>query len=64
VVGYVPLGFLLALSLHARGAVRHANHPWRAVLRATVAARHALSLAMEALQNYLPSRVPPTSTSA
>ncbi len=49
-LGYVPVGFLLALS-----ALRS---QWpRAVLLATVAAS-ALSLGMESLQAYLPSRVP------
>ncbi len=51
VVGYAPLGFLLAVS-----ALRTARsqHP---VLLASVTAA-AVSLAMEALQSYLPSRVP------
>ena len=51
VLGYIPLGFLLALSAlrTGRGA--------RAVGLATLAAG-TLSLVMEALQSYLPARVP------
>jgi VanZ family protein len=51
VLGYAPLGFLLALS-----ALRTARGG-KAVLRATLSAG-ALSLLMEALQSYLPARVP------
>lgn len=51
VLGYAPLGFLLAL-----GALR-AGHGRRAVLGATLAAA-LLSLALETLQSYLPARVP------
>jgi VanZ family protein len=57
-LGYVPLGVLLALSFLRRGAlpfVPKAN--WAAVLVATAVAS-TLSLAMEALQTYLPMRVP------
>ncbi len=50
-VGYAPLGFLLALSALRSGRVR-----W-AVTVAVVSAG-LLSLAMETLQSYLPSRVP------
>ena len=49
--GYAPLGFLLALS-----ALRSRRVAW-AVTVATVVAG-TLSLGMEALQSYLPSRVP------
>ncbi|MEY4645858.1 MAG: VanZ family protein [Hylemonella sp.] len=51
VIGYAPLGFLLALS-----ALRSRRQPsaiWLASLSASV-----LSLLMEALQAYLPARVP------
>lgn len=51
VLGYAPLGFLLALS-----ALR-TDYAKRAVLRATLAAA-ALSFALETLQSYLPARVP------
>jgi VanZ family protein len=51
VLGYAPLGFLLALS-----ALRASNAS-EAVMRAILAAG-SLSLLMEALQSYLPSRVP------
>jgi len=51
VLGYAPLGFLLAL-----GAVRTGQGE-RAVLRATLAAG-GLSLVLETLQSYLPARVP------
>nr|WP_236589568.1 VanZ family protein [Ramlibacter aurantiacus] len=56
VAGYAPLGFLLALTW-LRGFAVPAVHPARALLLAT-AAGSALSLAMEALQTYLPARVP------
>lgn len=58
VVGYVPLGFLLALSFMRRGNVRYfASHPNLASIGVSVLAGAALSLLMEAIQNYLPSRV-------
>jgi VanZ family protein len=50
-LGYAPLGFLLALSALRSG---HAKH---AVSVAALAAAF-LSLSMETLQSYLPSRVP------
>ena len=55
VVGYAPLGFLLALS-----ALRSRRLPWAVTGAVTVAVLSAalLSLAMETLQTYLPSRVP------
>lgn len=52
VAGYMPLGGLLALSAMRRGGSPRV----RAVALATLAAL-ALSLAMEMLQSYLPSRV-------
>lgn len=58
VAGYAPLGFLLGLSVLRRaGLHRHAPSRWLAVAVATSAAA-GLSLLMEALQSYLPSRVP------
>jgi VanZ family protein len=58
VLGYIPLGFLLALSFLRRGHVRHfVSHPNPAALAVATFAGAALSLSMEMLQNYLPSRV-------
>jgi VanZ family protein len=54
--GYAPLGFLLALSHLRRGPAAAGGSIARAILVATAAAA-LLSLAMEALQSYLPSRV-------
>lgn len=51
VLGYMPVGFLLALSALRTGRARFA------VGLATLVAG-VLSLAMESLQNYLPARVP------
>lgn len=51
VVGYAPLGFLLALS-----AMRSRRLSW-AVTAAVIGAA-LLSLTMESLQSYLPSRIP------
>jgi len=51
VVGYAPLGFLLALALHRT----HRN--WPAIALTTLAAA-TLSLTMESLQMFLPVRVP------
>ncbi len=53
-VGYGPLGFLLCL---ARLRSTESGHNVRAMVLASLAAG-ALSLAMEALQTYLPVRVP------
>lgn len=50
-VGYAPLGFLLALAALRTGRTRWA-------VSVAVLAAGALSLCMEALQSYLPSRVP------
>jgi VanZ family protein len=58
VVGYIPLGFLLALSFMRRGNVRYfAAHPNLAAIAVSVASGTLLSLVMETLQNFLPSRV-------
>lgn len=58
VAGYVPLGFLLALSFMRRGNVRYfASHPNLAAIGVAVLAGTALSFVMEAIQNYMPSRV-------
>jgi VanZ family protein len=51
VVGYAPLGFLMALS-----ALRSRRLPWAVTVAICGAA--LLSLTMEALQSYLPSRFP------
>jgi VanZ family protein len=51
VLGYAPLGFLLALALHR--SRRHWPGIWLATLAAT-----GLSLSMETLQMFLPVRVP------
>ncbi|KAF1042330.1 VanZ family protein [Xylophilus sp.] len=52
VLGYAPLGFLLALAL-----LRHGRRARTAALAATVAGT-LLSLSMESLQVYLPLRIP------
>lgn len=58
VAGYVPLGFLVALSFIRRGNVRHfASHPNLGAIAAGLLAGAGLSLLMEGIQNYLPSRV-------
>lgn len=58
VVGYIPLGFLLALSFMRRGNVRYfATHPNVMGIVVAVLVGTALSLLMEGVQNYLPSRV-------
>jgi VanZ family protein len=58
VVGYIPLGFLLALSFLRRGNVRYfAAHPNLAAVAVSVLAGGALSFCMEAVQSFLPSRV-------
>ncbi|WP_369907849.1 VanZ family protein [Limnohabitans sp. Jir72] len=51
VLGYAPLGFLLALALH------RTQRDWPPIVIATLAAA-ALALAMETLQVFLPVRVP------
>jgi len=58
IVGYIPLGFLLALSFMRRGTVRYlARHPNLGAVAVAVVAGTALSFCMESLQNFLPSRV-------
>ena len=54
--GYAPLGFLLALAVLRRGKRTAHGGAGTAVLVATCSAA-LLSLCMEALQSYLPSRV-------
>lgn len=58
VIGYVPLGFLLALSFMRRGNVRYfATHSNLASIAVALVAGTALSFVMEAVQTFLPSRV-------
>jgi VanZ family protein len=58
VVGYIPLGFLLALSFIRRGNVRYfASHPNLVSIVVALLAGTALSFCMEAVQSFLPSRV-------
>ncbi|HXC38998.1 MAG TPA: VanZ family protein [Burkholderiales bacterium] len=57
VAGYVPLGFLLALSFLRRGSQGFAPTTRTAAVTVSVLAAAVLSLWMEALQSYLPSRV-------
>ncbi|HSV36255.1 MAG TPA: VanZ family protein [Ramlibacter sp.] len=56
--GYVPLGFLLALGFVRRGRPSFAPSSRLAAIGVAVIAAAWLSLGMEALQTYLPSRVP------
>jgi VanZ family protein len=58
VAGYVPLGFLLALSFLRRGKFRSFPVTNGAAVVVSTLAATALSLCMESLQTYLPSRVP------
>ena len=51
VLGYAPLGFLLALAVH------RSRRDWPAVVMASLVAA-GLSLSMESLQMFLPVRVP------
>jgi VanZ family protein len=55
--GYAPLGFLLALAVLRRSVSQDGAHNGAAIATAT-AAGAALSFLMEALQTYLPARVP------
>jgi VanZ family protein len=57
VAGYAPFGFLLALSFLRRGGKPVMPSNGSAILVAALVAG-LLSLCMEALQSYLPSRVP------
>ena len=56
-VGYAPLGFLLALSFLRRGGRAVMSNNKAAIAIATLVGA-SLSLCMEATQSYLPSRVP------
>ena len=56
-VGYAPLGFLLALSFLRKGGKPVMPSNWAAIGVATLFAS-VLSFCMEALQSYLPYRVP------
>ena len=56
--GYAPLGFLLALSFLRRGSPRFAPDSRAAAIVVAGLAAAVLSLLMEALQTYLPYRVP------
>ncbi|MDF2462679.1 MAG: putative rane protein [Ramlibacter sp.] len=56
--GYVPLGFLLALSFLRRGRQLRSPPTNLAAIMVAVLTAAVLSLLMEALQTYLPSRVP------
>ncbi|MDB5871400.1 MAG: putative rane protein, partial [Ramlibacter sp.] len=58
VAGYVPLGFLLALSFLRRGSQRFSPTTNTATISVAVLTAAVLSFCMEALQTYLPSRVP------
>lgn len=58
VAGYVPLGFLLALSVLRRGRQRLKPATNLAAIGVAGLAAAGLALGMEALQTYLPSRVP------
>jgi VanZ family protein len=57
VVGYAPLGFLLALSFLRRGSSRFVPSSRGVAVAVALASAAVLSLAMEALQSYLPERV-------
>ena len=57
-VGYAPLGFLLALSFLRRGSLAFAPRTNELAILVALFACALLSLLLEALQTYLPSRVP------
>ncbi|MEO7393003.1 MAG: VanZ family protein [Ramlibacter sp.] len=57
VAGYAPLGFLLALSVLRRGSWRSAPPRNTVAIGVAALSAAALSLCMESLQSYLPSRV-------
>ena len=58
VVGYIPLGFLFALAFMRRGNARHFGaHPNLAAIGVAVLAGAGMAFLMEAIQNFLPSRV-------
>ena len=56
--GYVPLGFLLALSFVRRGSPRFAPQNTAAAVGVATLTGAVLAFAMESLQTYLPARVP------
>ncbi|MES2631990.1 MAG: VanZ family protein [Pseudomonadota bacterium] len=58
VCGYIPLGFLLALAFARRVNVRYSSRGNAPAIGVAVLAAAVISLLMEALQTYLPSRVP------
>ncbi|MRD48794.1 VanZ family protein [Caenimonas koreensis DSM 17982] len=58
VVGYIPMGFLLALSFARRSQLRAAATGNASAMAVAVSLAAALSFLMESLQTYLPSRVP------
>ena len=55
--GYAPLGFLLALAFMRRGGAMPQARPWVPMAVATLSGA-LLSFGLEALQSYLPARVP------
>jgi VanZ family protein len=57
-LGYAPLGFLLALSFLRRGGMAFVPRSNPAAILVALLAAGVLALLMEALQTYLPSRVP------
>jgi VanZ family protein len=57
VVGYAPLGFLLALGFLRRGSDRLLPSSRTAAVTVAVASAALLSLTMESVQSYLPERV-------
>jgi len=58
VAGYAPLGFLLALSFLRRGSFQAAPTSNRAAIGVATMTAGAIALLMEAIQTYLPDRVP------
>jgi VanZ family protein len=58
VLGYMPLGFLVALSFLRRGSPRAAVAGNLAAVAIATGSAALLSFFMESLQSYLPSRVP------
>lgn len=57
-LGYAPLGFLLALSFLRRGGMPGLPRSNPAAILVAMLASGLLALCMEALQTYLPARVP------
>ena len=58
VAGYAPLGFLLALSFLRRSQTRPTHVANTAAIAVATLVAGGMSLLLEALQTYLPSRVP------